>query len=545
MVYQKHYKTKETPQTEPIPGKKMVKDSAGGYAFPVDDWGRLDRFLILGTEGGTYYIKEQKLTVDSAEAVRRCLEVNGPEVVSRTLEVSDKGRAPKNDPALFVLAMCAGLGNEETRAMALAALPKVARIGTHLFKFAEYVKGFRGWGRGLRNAVRHWYQDKKVEKLAYQVAKYQQREGWSHRDLLRLSHPQTDEPIRNALYKWIVSGELEQPDREKWVKGLMGSTIQAHYPLDIIYGMETARKAEHVNEIVNLIKLYDLPRECVPTDWLTHKDVWEALLEKMPMTAMIRNLGNMGKVGLLEQGSWGIVDEIAGRITDEERLKKARIHPISVLAAMRIYAEGRGYLGKGDWDSVPLIVDALNEAFYKAFDNVEPTGKRLVIGLDVSSSMDWGGINGMPYLTPRDGACAMAMVTFRIEEQCAIMAFAHKLRRLKITPSARLDHVIRDCRELPFGGTDCALPITWALEKGIKADAFVVYTDNETWAGRIHPAQALEKYRRKMDIPAKLVVVGMASNEFSIADPSDGGMMDVVGFDTAAPMVIANFIADR
>lgn len=40
---------------------------------------------------------------------------------------------------------------------------------------------------------------------------------------------------------------------------------------------------------------------------------------------------------------------------------------------------------------------------------------------------------------------------------------------------------------------------------------------------------------------AKLIVVGMVSNGFSIADPDDGEMMDVVGFDTAAPAVIADF----
>ena len=35
---------------------------------------------------------------------------------------------------------------------------------------------------------------------------------------------------------------------------------------------------------------------------------------------------------------------------------------------------------------------------------------------------------------------------------------------------------------------------------------------------------------------------GMVSNGFSIADPEDGGMMDVVGFDTSVPQVIADFI---
>jgi 60 kDa SS-A/Ro ribonucleoprotein len=74
-------------------------------------------------------------------------------------------------------------------------------------------------------------------------------------------------------------------------------------------------------------------------------------------------------------------------------------------------------------------------------------------------------------------------------------------------------------------------------------DLFVVYTDNETWAGQVHPSQALREYRERMGIAAKLVVVGMASNGFTIADPSDGGMLDVVGFDTATPQVIADFAA--
>ena len=81
-----------------------------------------------------------------------------------------------------------------------------------------------------------------------------------------------------------------------------------------------------------------------------------------------------------------------------------------------------------------------------------------------------------------------------------------------------------------------------ALEKGLKVDAFVVYTDSETWAGKIHPVQALREYREKTGIAAKLVVVGMVSNGFTIADPDDGGMLDVVGFDAAAPAVIADFI---
>jgi 60 kDa SS-A/Ro ribonucleoprotein len=103
--------------------------------------------------------------------------------------------------------------------------------------------------------------------------------------------------------------------------------------------------------------------------------------------------------------------------------------------------------------------------------------------------------------------------------------------------------VVRQISTVPFGGTDCALPVVEATKHRWTVDAFVVFTDSETWAGNIHPVQALREYRERMGIAAKLVVVAMTSNGFSIADPDDAGMLDVVGFDTATPNVMADFVA--
>jgi 60 kDa SS-A/Ro ribonucleoprotein len=115
------------------------------------------------------------------------------------------------------------------------------------------------------------------------------------------------------------------------------------------------------------------------------------------------------------------------------------------------------------------------------------------------------------------------------------------LSALDVSPRQRLDDVVRSISNIPFGGTDCALPMLEAERNRWMVDVFVVYTDNETWAGSIHPSQALRRYRERTGIPARLVVVGMASNGFSIADPDDAGMLDVVGFDAAAPQLIADF----
>ncbi len=177
--------TRTTPQSEPILGSTQIPNSAGGYAWAVDDWTRLDRFLILGSDGGTYYVGERQLTIENAQAVLNAIDADGQRVVRRVVEVSEAGRAPKNDPAIFVLALAAAKGDLATRQAAFAALPRVCRIGTHLLHFVQYVEGFRGWGRGLRTAVSTWYAQP-AGRLAYQAVKFRQRDGWAQRDLLRL-----------------------------------------------------------------------------------------------------------------------------------------------------------------------------------------------------------------------------------------------------------------------------------------------------------------------------------------------------------------------
>jgi len=524
-MYEKHFSTRKTPQSEAIPGKDMVPDSAGGYAFAVDDWKRLDRFLILGAEGGTYYIKERELTKENAEAVMRCIAADGNRVLQRVIEVSDKGLAPKNDPALFVLAMCVGLGDTDTRRSALESLPAVARIGTHLFTFIRYVEAFRGWGRLLREAVAGWYNEKTAERLAYQVVKYQQRGGWSHRDVLRLSHPKPKTDGHDSVFAWVTQGEIKDGVPE------------------IIAAFEKAKTADE-EQTIKLIAEHGLTREMIRTEHLGSPRVWGALLEKMPMTAMIRNLGNMSKIGLLAKGKWETVNKVVGRITDEAALRKSRIHPLSILAALVTYQRGKGLRGSGEWEPVGDVVDALDDAFYLAFGNVEATNKRRLIGLDVSGSMASSEIAGVGGISPRMGSAAMCLVTYRTEPNVAVMMFSQDFIPLEIGRKERLDSVMKKIYNLPFQGTDCALPMLYALKNGIEVDVFEVYTDSETWAGDIHPVQALQEYRRQSGIPAKLIVVGMVSNGFSIADPNDGGMLDVVGFDVSAPSVMRQFILE-
>jgi 60 kDa SS-A/Ro ribonucleoprotein len=261
----------------------------------------------------------------------------------------------------------------------------------------------------------------------------------------------------------------------------------------------------------------------------------------MGLTAMIRNLGKMTSIGLLAPLSEA-VDLIVSKLSDPAQLKAARVHPFSVLVAAEQYKKGAGDKGSLTWEPVPAVLAALDTAFYASFGSIVPTGKRFVLGMDVSGSMSWGGVNGSSCLTPRVASAAMAMVAMRAEPRTHPLAFTDRLVPLGINASMTLDEVVRAMDRLPFGATDCAQPMLWALHNKVEADVFVVYTDCETWAGEVSPSAALKQYRAATGIDARLIVVAMTSGGFTLADPADAGMMDVVGFDAGAPEMMRQFV---
>ena len=543
----------ETPQSLPIPGRDMVENNAGGFVFKLDEWKQLERFLILGTEGGTFYVSEKKLTADNANKVLLLLKKDGVKVVEKTVDIMKSGRAPKPDTAIFVLALAASMGDDATRKAALAAVPTALKTGTHLLKFVDAVNAQRGWGRGLKKAIQLWFKGRKNETLALQLVKYKQREGWSMKDVLRLAKPVPETEVQGKLFGWTAKKE-----KAEWAKAHVAPGDKA---LDFVWATEQAAKFKllpektdskeansilieanqaTVNKLVDLIVTYRLPREALPTEALNRVEVWDALLQDMPMTAMIRNLGTMSKIGLLKPLS-DAEKLVFQRLTDAERLRGAKVHPIQVLSALRTYASGRGVRSDATWNVSNKIVEALDEAFELSFGAVEPAGTRHLLGLDVSGSMTWGEIAGVPGLTPNVASAALAVVAARTEPWTAIMGFDHGIRDLGVTAKDSIVDATQKVSNINGGGTDASLPMTWALENKIKVDTFVVLTDSETWAGKIQPVQALEKYRQATGIGAKLIVVGMTSSGFTIADPNDAGMLDVVGFDGATPALMAKF----
>lgn len=527
--------SKNLPQTQPVPGKPMVENNAGGYVFELDDFKRLERFLILGSDSPTFYVSQKKLTEENANAVLRTLKVDGRKVVDKIVEISDAGRAPSNDPAIFALVLAAKKGNDETRKLAYEALPKVCRTGTHLLHFVKWATDIGGWSRGLRTAVSKWFTNRKEESLVYQLIKYQNRDGMSMDYAIKGAHMFTEQALKfqnesaKVALKWAVDG---------WDS--VGQEPHPDKALVQIWAFEKAKKAPK-NELLKLITDYHLPLECIPTQFKNDPEVWEALLPSLGYEAILRNLGNMTRNGYIKPLSAGL-QTVIEKLDNIDALRRSRIHPVSVLKAYLTYSNGCGFRSQSTWTPNQTLVSELQNVFYKSFGNVKPTGKRILQGIDVSGSMSWTHtpVANTPNLSPRVASAALALVTTRIESNWHIMGFSNTFVELNIGPNDRLQDVVKYMEKLPMQPTDCALPMLWADKNNIEVDLFTVLTDNETFFGKVHPFKALQSYRQKTGINAKLAVVGMTSNGFSIADPSDPYCLDIVGFDASVPQLLAD-----
>lgn len=513
-----------TPQSQPIPGRTdMVQNNAGGYSFEVSPQDRLERFLLIGSEGGTYYVNEQTLTQENATNIISLIKSDGLTVVATVKGFAEMNRAPKADAGIFVLALCTTYGDKDTKTAAYNAISKVCKTSTHLFTFLANIQNLRGWSRGLRKGVSAFYTSKDPSQVAYQLVKYRNRAGFTHKDALRLSHAKPTSPEMQDLFAYVTAKDLAEFDLEK------GNAL--------VNAFETAQKTTNDKKLITLIKEYRLTWEMIPNSNLNKPEILKALLENMPLTALLRNLNRFSYNGLTE-GNTATVKTIVAKLTDPELVEKSGMHPLNIVNSMLTYSSGRGTLGDKTWKPNQKIVDALSDTYDIALKSLPSTGKNILVAVDVSPSMR-APVNGMQ-MRADQVANILGVTILKAEEEAEMVWFDTGLHTPTIGRRTSVDDVLKiDPRG---NGTDCAQGFVHALKTKIKYDAIVILTDNETWAGNAHGLELLNEYRRKYNKNVKVIEVAMVANPSTNLPVDEKNVLRVVGFDSSVVDVIQSYL---
>lgn len=477
----------------------------------------LERFLLTGSLSPVYTANDKfadfpKETYSTIKTIFECF----PEAAfDKLAEVAYFNKAPRKPPVILALAVALGVESLKVRAEILAQ--GQISTGTDLFVLTKMLTDLgRGGGRSFKRQVntlyRHLDDAEGRDKLAMNLIKFRNRAGWTHRDVLRVGHFKPSK-LNNDLFKWVVG------------KG------PATHPL--LQGFEEASRVTSDLEAMKLLhRDPNLPWEALPTEVLGSASVWIALLPSLGNSALIRNLGRMSALGI------NLATQ-AGRVLAACR----NLHPVASLSAWKTYSQGHGTKGSLTWKPCPEVVSALEAGFYASFGNLQKSDSKVFFGLDISGSMGTYD-STVAGLKCREVAAAMVMVAMK-QQPYMVYGFSNQLIPLDIRDDWTLPQVMQYMGSLPFGSTDCSLPIRFCNQNAIRdVDLFAVYTDNET-NQRIKPSDALNEYRRNINPNAKLATVALMGGAFSIADPNDPGQVDFVGFDPSVPSVMVSLAEQK
>jgi 60 kDa SS-A/Ro ribonucleoprotein len=373
----------------------------------------------------------------------------------------------------------------------------------------------------VRRGIEDWLTTFKPQELAYQFTKYRNRNGFTPRDVLRLTHPK---PAALSPAHLVYAHATQHPppfysDEHPDLAAYLAAAATLRDTKDPAIAAPLIREHRFSWEHVGQQQL------------LKDAHVWQAILDTgMPYTALLRNLRRLVQLNMFESET--SLSQVTEKLANADAITHSRAHPIQVLQAIKALEST---------DAPQPILTALNTAFDAAFKNIEPTYQRFLLAIDVSGSMHATTCAGMRTLTAAEGAAATALAFMRREPFVIPMAFSNTFMPFPIRADMSIHDVLNAMHGLPFSNTDCSAPMRYALEKKLIIDTFVIITDNETNCNTEPPAQVLRAYRQHVHPTAKLVILATSATNISIADPQDAGMLDIVGMDAGVFQILRHF----
>lgn len=508
----------------------VILSHEGGTVYELSPMERFKRFCLFGSTQDYYVTKDAQFDA-AIETINTVLTEQPVDALRLMRDIAKEHRAVKIEPVLFAYALALSHDDPRVRQWAYPYLPDIVGHGTALFHLFSYVTQRRKIsGGGIRKAFARWYQGKTADQLAYQAVKYKQRDGISHNNILRLVHPVTWQPGTGQVMEYMMGrGAVEDAPLILHAERLLQTTHD--------------KPAPHVVEAAAaLVSAARLPREAIPTQLLNEPLIWEALLQDMPVEAMIRNLGKMGSIGLLHSEA---VNDVIARLRDEGTIVRSKIHPMKLYLAQRQYAQGRGSKGSLTWTPNVKVIDALDDAFYTAFKSLPEIPGKVLLAIDLSSSMIGSSVFGMEEMRRHEAAAVQAMCFMRQCPEGMALGFTEQPISLPLSPRQRLIDVYNMIAQKAGGGTDIGVPYAWAGKQREHVDAFVTVTDEASGGYGSRGGQAVEAlraYRTMLNQNARAVSISVATYHYAHLPTNDRRNFVVAGFDPTVPDLVAQFL---
>lgn len=474
--------------------------------------------LFLGTLGHTFYATG----AEWAETTTRTLQAavrEDPEWVAQAAVAARTEGYVRAAPLVALAVLLAG--PPRAQAYGRQIFDRIVRHGDDLRQFVGLNQNRTirpGFGGRARREVARWLATHLDE---YQAIKYAgSGDRLSLRNILRLAHPTPPTPQRDAIFRWLVRGEVEQPDLVPQIAMLTQLEAGTVAPAEAI----TAGR---------------LPFEAVmPRIAHADRDTWAALLPHAPYLFLLRSLIAMGRAGVWTDSA--MVRQAAAILTDPERIRRARVWPHQYWQAVQmVRREGL----RGD------LVAAVEEALDQSLMHVPQLPPRTALALDVSGSMGSTRVTKDATASVIGGLFVAAL--WKAQPRSLVLPFDSQVLPPPLLSSRdTLGTLAAYLGRLGGGGTDLSAPVRRLMQTRRVVDIFVGLTDSEDWAagGGWHGEgflAAWQAYREQVAPEARAVLVQLAPAGTRVAPDDTPGVHYVYGWSDAVLRYVGDVASGR
>jgi len=473
--------------------------------------------LFLGTLGTTFYAQAQEWADVTMQTLKEAVAAD-PEWVARAAVAAREEGYVRAAPLVALAVLLAG--PPRAQAYGRRIFDRIVRHGDDLRQFVglNQARTIRaGFGGLARREVARWLATRLDE---YQAIKYAGTgDRLSLRNILRLAHPTPPTRERNAIFHWLVTGEVADPTLTPQIAAL---AALGRGTMDPATAIVTGR----------------LPFEAVmPRLTKADRPTWAALLPHAPYLFLLRSLAAMARAGVWEDPA--LVQQAADLLTDPARVQRARVWPHQYWQALQALQTCEG---------TATLQGALHAAMDLSLWQVPTVPPRTALALDVSGSM------GSTRVT-RDASAAVigglfTAALWKRQPAAILLPFGTDVMAVPwLAPQDSLATIATHLSRIPGGGTDLSAPVRRLMDRRQPVDVFIGLTDSEDWAagggwrGQGFLA-AWAAYRAQVAPEARAILIQLVPARTRVA-PEGAGIHYVYGWSDAVLRYVGDILSGK
>lgn len=506
-----------------------TKNSAGGIAYGFTPEHTLAQLAATGT-----FQDNASLSADEQlDTLKRVADQCSPEFIAKVAIYARQQGYMKDMPAALAVIL-----SKADPVLLDKVFDRVIDNGKQLRNFVQMIRsgklGRKSLGSGPARLIARWL-DRRSD---YNLFRDSVGNDPSLADVIRLARPAPQTESRQALYGYLLGNEPavnDQPLVEEIVTTKNRVGIKRRYDPaklpDIVKHFEAFKAGDRSRGIPNVDFRMLTSLQLTSAEWasIARSGGWH-------QTRM--NLNTYARHGVFSIP--GMAEVIAGKLTDEESIKRSKVFPYQLLAA---------FVNSGDVP--PEVKLALQRATEIATQNVPAISGNVTVIVDVSGSMSMsvtGSGRAASAVRCVDVAGLVAATIVRKNPRAVVVPVDTRVHRVSINP---LDSVMTNATKLASfhgGGTDLAAAMLH-IERTSVPDVIIMVSDNESWYGDTvrgsRATRVMDSFLRMKSRNGnlKMVCLDIVAGTTSQTVLGDDSIMNLGGFSDQFWTIVQRFLS--